>query len=61
MQINTTAEMLDDVVRMTSQLYVDMAQDDDAGEYQCMAVNDVGKMYSQTASVSVHSECTAVL
>ena len=48
--------MLDDVERMTSQLVIDMAQDDDSGEYQCMAVNGVGKIYSQTATITVHSQ-----
>ena len=50
--------MLDDVERMTSQLVIDMAQDDDSGEYQCMAVNGVGKIYSQTATITVHSQWT---
>ena len=49
--------MLDDVVYMKSQLEIRDAKDEDTGSYQCMAVNEVAKTYSDLARINVHGEC----
>ena len=45
--------MLNEVQRVRSLLVVSRAQDGDAGEYECVAVNEVAKTYSRPARLDV--------